>query len=325
MDAGRCVYFGPWNAAAQELLSKYLPASHLLSAGGNAEQPRDAPKKAVKKAEEKKADRVRGGARCPALRCPACCACPAHPPRSAASVAHRARAPPVPRPVRSPPTPAARPSSTLPLCPWAALSSSSAGRPAGGSSASPSSSSSPPRPRARWPTTSSAGGLATTTAPTRPPATSSFAAVASTSSSTASWASSASPSSCSSAAGSSTSGRSARPSACTPSPSTACSSPPSASSSRCVRGWEALCAAARAGRSASAGCRCLPATSLPPASPCSNPASPRPRLPQTPVGDLLVSFTKDQNTMDEALPDALYYAGIYSLILLATTITVSVT
>ncbi len=46
---------------------------------------------------------------------------------------------------------------------------------------------------------------------------------------------------------------------------------------------------------------------------------------QTPVGDLLVSFTKDQNVLDEALPDAIYYAGIYSLILLATTITVSIT
>jgi hypothetical protein len=45
----------------------------------------------------------------------------------------------------------------------------------------------------------------------------------------------------------------------------------------------------------------------------------------TPVGDLLVSFTKDQDVMDDALPDALYYAGIYGLILLATTITVSVT
>nr|AXF41555.1 HLA3 protein [Chlorella sp. ArM0029B] len=45
----------------------------------------------------------------------------------------------------------------------------------------------------------------------------------------------------------------------------------------------------------------------------------------TPVGDLLVSFTKDQDTLDEALPDALYYAGIYGLILCATTITVSVT
>lgn len=41
------------------------------------------------------------------------------------------------------------------------------------------------------------------------------------------------------------------------------------------------------------------------------------------MGDLLVSFTKDQDVMDEALPDALYYAGIYGLILLATTITVS--
>lgn len=43
------------------------------------------------------------------------------------------------------------------------------------------------------------------------------------------------------------------------------------------------------------------------------------------MGDLLVSFTKDQDVLDEALPDALYYAGIYALILLATTITVSVT
>jgi ATP-binding cassette subfamily C (CFTR/MRP) protein 1 len=38
-----------------------------------------------------------------------------------------------------------------------------------------------------------------------------------------------------------------------------------------------------------------------------------------------VSFTKDQNVLDEALPDALYYSGIYALILVATTITVSVT
>ncbi|GBF87685.1 hypothetical protein Rsub_00396 [Raphidocelis subcapitata] len=45
----------------------------------------------------------------------------------------------------------------------------------------------------------------------------------------------------------------------------------------------------------------------------------------TPVGDLLVSFTKDQDVIDEALPDALYYTGIYGLILVATTITVSVT
>ena len=46
---------------------------------------------------------------------------------------------------------------------------------------------------------------------------------------------------------------------------------------------------------------------------------------QTPIGDLLVSFAKDQDITDEALPDALYYAGIYGLILTATTITVSVT
>lgn len=54
MDDGTCVYFGPWNAAAQQLLSKYLPASHLLAAGGNAEQPRDTKKKVVKKEETKK-------------------------------------------------------------------------------------------------------------------------------------------------------------------------------------------------------------------------------------------------------------------------------
>jgi hypothetical protein len=38
---------------------------------------------------------------------------------------------------------------------------------------------------------------------------------------------------------------------------------------------------------------------------------PNPPNPQTPVGDLLVSFTKDQDVLDEALPDALYYTGIY--------------
>lgn len=56
MDDGTCVYFGPWNAAAQQLLSKYLPASHLLAAGGNAEQPRDTKKKVVKKEETKKTE-----------------------------------------------------------------------------------------------------------------------------------------------------------------------------------------------------------------------------------------------------------------------------
>jgi ABC-type multidrug transport system ATPase subunit len=45
MDSGNMIYFGPWNARAQQLLSTVLPASHLLAAAGNAEQPKDAPKK----------------------------------------------------------------------------------------------------------------------------------------------------------------------------------------------------------------------------------------------------------------------------------------
>ncbi len=45
----------------------------------------------------------------------------------------------------------------------------------------------------------------------------------------------------------------------------------------------------------------------------------------TPVGDLLLNFTKDQDIMDENLPDAVHFMGIYGLILLSTTITVSVT
>ncbi len=53
MDEGTCVYFGPWNAEAQQLLGKYLPASHLLAAAGNAEQPRDTKKKAEKKDDKK--------------------------------------------------------------------------------------------------------------------------------------------------------------------------------------------------------------------------------------------------------------------------------
>jgi ABC-type multidrug transport system fused ATPase/permease subunit len=63
MDEGTCVYFGPWTPAAQQLLSKYLPASHLLAAGGGAEQPRDTKKKPAKKeakqvASEDKAKKV---------------------------------------------------------------------------------------------------------------------------------------------------------------------------------------------------------------------------------------------------------------------------
>uniref|UniRef100_A0A383VW30 Uncharacterized protein n=1 Tax=Tetradesmus obliquus TaxID=3088 RepID=A0A383VW30_TETOB len=45
MDEGNMIYFGPWNADAQVLLSKVLPTSHLLAAAGGAEQPKDAPKK----------------------------------------------------------------------------------------------------------------------------------------------------------------------------------------------------------------------------------------------------------------------------------------
>jgi ABC-type multidrug transport system ATPase subunit len=46
MDQGDMIYFGPWNAQAQQLLSKVLPTSHLLAAAGNAEQPKEGvPKK----------------------------------------------------------------------------------------------------------------------------------------------------------------------------------------------------------------------------------------------------------------------------------------
>jgi ATP-binding cassette subfamily C (CFTR/MRP) protein 1 len=41
MNEGECVYFGRWCEEAAQLLSKYLPASHLLAAAGSAEQPRD--------------------------------------------------------------------------------------------------------------------------------------------------------------------------------------------------------------------------------------------------------------------------------------------
>jgi len=64
MDEGNCVYYGPWNADAAEILSRYLPASHLLAAAGNAEQPRDDKKKPAKKetkTEEKVGGRARAG------------------------------------------------------------------------------------------------------------------------------------------------------------------------------------------------------------------------------------------------------------------------
>ncbi len=53
MDDGKCVYFGPWNEGAAQLLNKYLPVSHILAAAGNAEQPRDTKKKPAKKDEKK--------------------------------------------------------------------------------------------------------------------------------------------------------------------------------------------------------------------------------------------------------------------------------
>jgi ATP-binding cassette subfamily C (CFTR/MRP) protein 1 len=40
MNEGEMVYFGPWNENAQQLLNQYLPVSHLLAAGGAAEQPK---------------------------------------------------------------------------------------------------------------------------------------------------------------------------------------------------------------------------------------------------------------------------------------------
>jgi hypothetical protein len=45
MDQGNMIYFGPWNAKAQQLLSTVLPTSHLLAAAGSAEERKEAPKK----------------------------------------------------------------------------------------------------------------------------------------------------------------------------------------------------------------------------------------------------------------------------------------
>ena len=43
-----------------------------------------------------------------------------------------------------------------------------------------------------------------------------------------------------------------------------------------------------------------------------------------PVGELLNTFASDQDKADETLPDVLHFAGIYSLILLSTSVTVSI-
>lgn len=61
MDEGSCVYFGPWTPHAAELLSRYLPTSHLLAAAGQAEQPREDKKKPGAKKEAKKEVGCRGG------------------------------------------------------------------------------------------------------------------------------------------------------------------------------------------------------------------------------------------------------------------------
>ncbi len=73
MDEGNCLYFGPWNEGAQKLLSQYLPASFLLAAGGNAEQPRETKKKPAAKEAKKKDEKVGRTAFKPC--CPACGPC----------------------------------------------------------------------------------------------------------------------------------------------------------------------------------------------------------------------------------------------------------
>ena len=62
MDKGQAVYVGPWCEEAKQILSKYLPTSHLLASAGAAEQPKPKPKKAFKKAEEK-TDTKKGAAK----------------------------------------------------------------------------------------------------------------------------------------------------------------------------------------------------------------------------------------------------------------------
>jgi ATP-binding cassette, subfamily C (CFTR/MRP), member 1 len=49
MNEGDMVYFGPWNEEAKRLLNQYLPVSHLLAAGGAAEQPKGDKKKVAPK------------------------------------------------------------------------------------------------------------------------------------------------------------------------------------------------------------------------------------------------------------------------------------
>jgi ATP-binding cassette, subfamily C (CFTR/MRP), member 1 len=63
MDKGNVVYFGPWNDGAQQILSRYLPTSHLLASAGAAEQPKPKKGKAIKKAEEKKDTAPKGASK----------------------------------------------------------------------------------------------------------------------------------------------------------------------------------------------------------------------------------------------------------------------
>jgi hypothetical protein len=137
MDDGTCVYFGPWCDAAAIMLSKYLPAQHLLAAAGGAEQPRETkPKKDAPKKEAKK-DQVRR--RCWVLSCPASQPLPgapaATPPARAVSAwsrcspsTHESRLGTSAR--RAPPAPPPRPP-TLPRCPSPLPSGSTRARRAG--------------------------------------------------------------------------------------------------------------------------------------------------------------------------------------------------
>lgn len=45
---------------------------------------------------------------------------------------------------------------------------------------------------------------------------------------------------------------------------------------------------------------------------------------RTPVGDILATFAKDQNTLDESLPDTLHMTGIYLIVMITALIIVIV-
>ncbi len=66
MNDGDCLYFGKWNKEASDILSRYLPASHMLAAAGAAEQPRDKPK--AKKEESKKEEEKKEVTKAPVMQ-----------------------------------------------------------------------------------------------------------------------------------------------------------------------------------------------------------------------------------------------------------------